>query len=238
LHGIFSDTGTLVFGSKSYQELIGRPEAQAFLQALSSLKTVIMVGVGKGTDDPTFINWFEWNRKYLANADVRIYKLVLEREVESTREALDDRDRVVVVPYGKQHEDLTRFLRSLATDASPRSLRVWAGIGLLTAAIAGTLTLSWFPPHWSIRVEGIVRNGPNEPAPHAVIRQADRELATADDRGFFVFYVTGGTPLENVAVQYDTNPPILFRLSDQPLVQATYIEFQLNTGTREIRQLK
>ena len=113
LHGFWQAPETVVFGMQSYDAVLGDSTAQALAQAMGSVRSLVLVGIGAGASDPNFQALRDWIRARFSGSEYRHFRLCLEHERESI--AAEHRgERVVPIVYGVDHRSLARFLRRLS----------------------------------------------------------------------------------------------------------------------------
>ncbi len=120
LHGHWRDPESVVLGIGSYEDVLRDAEAQALLQALATFRSFVLVGFGKGLNDPNFAALRAWMATAHANSEYRHYRLVLDHEVETTAAEHDPCERITPIGYGTRHADLTGFLNGLRSNAPPQ----------------------------------------------------------------------------------------------------------------------
>jgi hypothetical protein len=114
LHGVFTESDSVVFDTETYTTVLCTDSAQ-LLQQMSALShSLLFVGVGDGGHDPNIgglLHWFA-EKGWPANQH---YWLCLKGEEAGVRKAYP----VEAVPYGDDHGDLAPFLRALVTAEPP-----------------------------------------------------------------------------------------------------------------------
>jgi hypothetical protein len=112
LHGHWRNPDSVVMGSREYAQLEHDPHVQAVQQSQLLMKTLLFVGFGGGLDDPNFEAMRRWMGNVLSHSHHRHYRLCLDGEVD--RLHLEHRsERIFVLGYGPEHEDLGPFLARL-----------------------------------------------------------------------------------------------------------------------------
>ncbi|MDQ1710820.1 MAG: hypothetical protein QOE45_270 [Frankiaceae bacterium] len=109
LHGIWTQPESVVFGNKSYEDVLRDQPTQALQQAVAVTKSLLFVGVGQGGDDPNIGGLLAWLANAARWSSNRHFWLCLESEVDRI-----DKKLFSPVPYGRSHSDLAGFLRTLA----------------------------------------------------------------------------------------------------------------------------
>jgi tetratricopeptide (TPR) repeat protein len=120
LHGYYERADTVVFSLEDYAEIIRHPHTQAVLQALQSTKTLLFIGCGDTFSDPNFSRLLEWAKPIFKKSSHTHFLLELKGNVVSRQEGFKPEDHILVVSYGKAHDDLAEFLRSLAPTSTPK----------------------------------------------------------------------------------------------------------------------
>lgn len=110
LHGHWDFANTLIFGTKSYLNILQDNDFQSQMKSLMMSKHIIFVGFGSGLYDPNFGPLMEWSKSL--NSEHHHYKLVKNSEINSTN--LDP--KVQNVGYGDNHDDLVPFLLEVLKD--------------------------------------------------------------------------------------------------------------------------
>lgn len=114
LHGYWEDPASVVFGSRSYEQVANDPHARAVLQALRMTKTLLFVGHGAGLQDPNWGSFLGWMEQVFAASAYRHYRLTREDERERVQMEHRQAQRITALGYGRGHGELAPFLRSLA----------------------------------------------------------------------------------------------------------------------------
>lgn len=127
LHGHWRDPSSVVFGYKSYAEIIGDAGSQSILRSMLSIKSVIFIGYGLGLGDPNFGSLGNWLTSTLHDSGVAPVVLVRDSDYDRA----DRRYRQFgfnVLTYGPDYADLEIYLADLLADATASS----TGSGQLT----------------------------------------------------------------------------------------------------------
>lgn len=113
LHGVWSDPQSIVLTEGEYLSVLDSPAPQAIQKALSTLKSILYVGVGAGLSDPNFSNLLDWHRTTFENSAIEHFRLCREDELQEliTEHASD---AIVPMAYGKNFDELPAFLDGLA----------------------------------------------------------------------------------------------------------------------------
>jgi HEAT repeat protein len=114
IHGYWDRADTIILGHDSYAILNNDERIQTFLRAAHLSKTFVYIGCGNGLGDPNFSQFLGWSERLFADSQVRRYRLVKETEVETATKMHGTRQRVQVLSYGKQFEDLIDFIKNLS----------------------------------------------------------------------------------------------------------------------------
>ncbi|AKT40371.1 HEAT repeat domain-containing protein [Chondromyces crocatus] len=118
LHGYWDRPESVILGIRSYEDVLRDEYAQLVLHTLRLRQTLLFVGFGKGLDDPNFGALMRWSRKMFAGSEHRCYRLALDSEREQMQRQHPQDERVFVLSYGEEHEELGPFLEGLV-DARP-----------------------------------------------------------------------------------------------------------------------
>ena len=115
LHGFWQDPKSVVLGIRSYDQVVGDERIQTLLKAIWATRTFLFIGYGKGLKDPNFGALLNWARRIFSNSPYRHYRLVRESELA---EIIPEHrgDRIAVLSYGDNYEDLSGFLAGLAPE--------------------------------------------------------------------------------------------------------------------------
>jgi hypothetical protein len=125
LHGHWHDPQSVVLGVRSYSQILGDTHAQAMLQALRATRSFLFVGFGAGLTDPNFAALLRWARDAFSMSEFRHYRLVRSSEVAGVQADYDPSDRIFVLSYGDNYEDLPAFLEQLAVRPLDVSSVAW-----------------------------------------------------------------------------------------------------------------
>jgi formylglycine-generating enzyme required for sulfatase activity len=111
LHGWWDEPESVVFGVKSYGDVLNASAAQEIQRALGRFNSLLLIGYGAGVADPNFGPLLRW----LAESDPpnhRHYILLRGDEAKT----FDTSSGLHPVEYGPTFEFLPRFLRELSGD--------------------------------------------------------------------------------------------------------------------------
>ncbi len=123
LHGYWEEPGSVVLGIRTYEAVLNDAHAQAMQQALAGTRTLLFVGFGAGLEDPNFHALRSWMARLFASSEYRHYRLCLANEQAALAASHGDDERVVVLSYGNDHNELASFLRSLASSGGTGTAR-------------------------------------------------------------------------------------------------------------------
>ena len=139
------------------------------------------------------------------------------------------RDRVVLVPYGNNFEDLGPFLTSLA----PKTRKIWPAVsGFLALILIVVAVMDWQAVRSPFRIEGTVYLGETPTSTVVSIPVCGPERVT-DQLGYFRHECDAGDAVDTIEVQLG-GEPIHFRL-EHPVTRSSFIELQLVNRTSSIR---
>lgn len=123
LHGHYMQPDTIILGIRSYEDLLRAPHTQALQRALMTLKTLLFVGFGAGSQDPNFDAWLKWRRHALGSSMYPAFRLacgVTQAKAFQAHHPPEDRVRVLSYSDRGSFDDLAPFLRSLLPEGKPR----------------------------------------------------------------------------------------------------------------------
>lgn len=121
LHGVWTDTASVVFGAQSYGSVLGSAAAQSLERAMGTSKSMLFVGCGQGLADPNFDGLRKWIKATFPTSPIKHYRLCLESELVRLR-LEHQNESIVPVTYGETHSDLTPFLRRIHGNTSAGSV--------------------------------------------------------------------------------------------------------------------
>ena len=116
LHGYWEKPESVILGIRSYERILGSEHAQTMQRAISSLKTILFVGFGDGLSDPNFGSLLDWTGKVFSQSEYRRFRLARESEQEKLQALHPPKQRIFVLSYGKNYDDLPKFLKSLTSE--------------------------------------------------------------------------------------------------------------------------
>jgi SIR2-like domain len=114
MHGHWKTSESVILGIRDYQNITMDEHAQAMERAIRALKTLIFVGCGDTTDDPNFGKLLKWSRTVFAGSEFVHYRLELNSKVAEVQTKHPTEERIKVLGYGDEHNDLELFIRSIA----------------------------------------------------------------------------------------------------------------------------
>lgn len=119
LHGHWEDSRSVILGIRSYDELLDHAGAQSLSHALAAMSSLVLIGVGEGTNDPNWSALRTWMGTAFPGTMYPHFRLC--RRSERDRLADEHRgERILPVVYGDRYEDLAPFLRGLAPRPADR----------------------------------------------------------------------------------------------------------------------
>jgi SIR2-like domain len=113
IHGYFERPDTVVLTLDDYSRVKDDPHTRATLQAMVATRTCLFIGCGGTLNDPNFGQMFSWFRQAFSKSPYPHYRLELDSRVEEIQASHPEQDRVQVIGYGAEHDDLAAFLKSL-----------------------------------------------------------------------------------------------------------------------------
>jgi len=114
LHGHWERPESVVLGIRSYEQVLCNEQAQTALRTLWMMKTLLFVGYGTGLQDPNFSALLRWARRVFPDSEYRHFRLAREADVRDLQDQHSAEERLAVLSYGRNFEDLVPFLRALA----------------------------------------------------------------------------------------------------------------------------
>jgi len=172
LHGYWEDPGSLVFGARSYDEVVADEHARTVLKSLGMQRTFLFVGHGTGLQDPNWDSFLRWAEAVLAGMEHRHYRLVRDDERARVQAEHPQGQRVVALPYGATHGALAPFLRALLPAASAEAPIAASAPVVAPRAPVRTIVLR------------VNIGGANDRGFHPVSEQEARDLVDAPDPKF------------------------------------------------------
>ena len=115
LHGHYLEPATVVLGIKDYLGVEANKPAQAVQQAVSLMKTLLLVGFGGGLDDPNFRALRKWMGEVLKDSHYQHYRLCLESELAGLQQQ-HTHEHIRPISFGADHDQLADFLKALGDD--------------------------------------------------------------------------------------------------------------------------
>lgn len=120
LHGHWDFPESIVLGVQGYTQLRSSKHVQSMLQAIAAVKTLLFIGVGGGMGDPTFDYLRMWMTQVFDNSSMfHHYRLCIESERDTLDTYHAGDQKLEVLAYGDDYEQLAKFLRSLAPKRPP-----------------------------------------------------------------------------------------------------------------------
>jgi formylglycine-generating enzyme required for sulfatase activity len=116
LHGWWDEPESVVFGIKSYENVLNASAAQEIQRALGRFNSLLFIGYGAGIADPNFGPLLRW----LAESDPPNHRHYILLRSDEAKE-FETGAGLHPVEYGPTFEFLPRFLRELSVD-DPSSL--------------------------------------------------------------------------------------------------------------------
>jgi hypothetical protein len=114
LHGHYTEPESVVLGLWEYADLAHSEHTQAVMRALGMAKSILFIGFGAGLRDPNFKRFRRWMRRVSHTTPYRHYRLVRAPEAAEVRLEHDSDERITVLAYGEDHDELAPFLSSLS----------------------------------------------------------------------------------------------------------------------------
>lgn len=108
IHGYYEKPQSVIFGTRSYYDLLNKGYAEAVLRALAIRYTWLFIGCGQGLQDPHFDDLITWMDTVLGRNIPWHYYLV------SKEDKTQIKGRIKPICYGEDHTKLEAFLRALA----------------------------------------------------------------------------------------------------------------------------
>lgn len=139
LHGHYQKPSSVVLGVRSYDALLSNETAQALQHGFSMAKTLVFVGIGDGLSDPNFSTLRNWLYRTQQRNRHRHYWLVTHEEHARVQNQHPEHERVFILPYGRSHTELPKFIDGLR--ARPRRASVTAP-GQLAFTVEGQETVT------------------------------------------------------------------------------------------------
>jgi hypothetical protein len=121
LHGYWQKPESVVLGIRSYDEILGS-DTQELLRALVAMKCMLLIGFGAGLQDPNFSPLRNWMAASYGRSSFRHFRLYCQAESSAVQGMHDDAERVALISYGVDHNDLVQFLRQLGVTTRAAAL--------------------------------------------------------------------------------------------------------------------
>lgn len=121
LHGHWEDPESIVFGTRSYDEVVRDPHARTTLEAMRMLRTMVFIGHGAGLEDPNWGSLLEWAVNVFRQSEFHHYRVAREADLAGLRDSRLQSQRILLVPYPGSHAGLGPFLRELHGASTPTS---------------------------------------------------------------------------------------------------------------------
>ena len=121
LHGHWEDPESIVFGTRSYDEVVRDSHARSTLEAMRMLRTMVFIGHGAGLEDPNWRSLLEWAANVFRQSEFHHYRVAREAELATLRDSRLQSQRILLVPYSGSHDELGPFLRELHGASTPAS---------------------------------------------------------------------------------------------------------------------
>ena len=123
LHGHWQEPRSVILGIQSYDELLDHEGAQSLSHALAAMRSLVLIGVGEGTNDPNLSALRAWMKAALRGTGYPHFRLCRASERDRLVEEHAG-EPILPVVYGDRFEDLAPFLQSIA---SPPNVRKRSG---------------------------------------------------------------------------------------------------------------
>lgn len=114
LHGHWEHIDSVVFGIRSYAEVIRHPQAQTAMRTLASSKKLLFIGCGLGLEDTNFRAFRQWLKDVHGKSSEKHYLLVPEPELAEAKKQFPPKGRIQPFSYGDHYTDLPAFLHGVA----------------------------------------------------------------------------------------------------------------------------
>jgi hypothetical protein len=118
LHGRWDRPTSVVLGIRSYEAVLRHGLAQHLQRVVATTHSLLFVGCGATFEDPNFKALLDWMAETLKDLERRHYLLATGGGKKTIEPLLPPTARVWVLDYGKQHDELLPYLRSLAPQPS------------------------------------------------------------------------------------------------------------------------
>lgn len=118
LHGIWTDTSSVIFSNEDYSRIIQDADAQKVQQAAFQMKSFLFVGVGDGLQDPNFDPMIRDFSRIASSSSGTHFRLCLNSDVAPDTEL----DSVVDIGFGEKYDDLPAFVKKLGAQIHSNEL--------------------------------------------------------------------------------------------------------------------
>ncbi len=116
LHGHWSEPRGVVLGFRAYDELLRTSQPQNLQQAISAVKSFLLVGASGGLRDPNFLALWGWLENAVAGSACPHYLLCCEAEKAQLEPLKEICQSLELQPYGQNYDDLPAFLGRLVAE--------------------------------------------------------------------------------------------------------------------------
>jgi parallel beta-helix repeat protein len=123
LHGHWDEPRSVILGIRSYDELLDHVGAQSLSHALAAMSSLVLIGVGEGTNDPNWSALRTWMSSAFPGTMYPHFRLCRRSEQDKLADEHKG-EPIIPIVYGDRFEDLAPFLRDLAP---PPTLRDRSG---------------------------------------------------------------------------------------------------------------
>ena len=125
IHGVWNRPDTVILGIRSYEDVIRDTHMQAMLRSLPASRVIIFVGFGAGLADPNFGALLKWQANVFSGSPYHHFRLAKNEEVKNLRKQHPAEQRIVVVDYGEEYDDLEKnCVNSRKTGRASRTPRM------------------------------------------------------------------------------------------------------------------
>ena len=112
-------TRSVILGIQSYDELLDHEGAQSLSHALAAMRSLVLIGVGEGTNDPNLSALRAWMKAALRGTGYPHFRLCRTSERDKLVEEHAS-EPILPVVYGDRFEDLAPFLQNIAAPPAVR----------------------------------------------------------------------------------------------------------------------
>lgn len=113
LHGFWDEPQSVILGVRSYDLILNAGAIQALERSISTTRSILMIGVGVGADDPNLGALLRWVGTTFPHTEYPHYRLCTTDELGKLQERHSG-ESIVPISYGDSHRDLPSFLERLA----------------------------------------------------------------------------------------------------------------------------